>query len=81
MRSERCMAVPLMLYSFADSLRVPTFRRSWYFLRTDSLWYCRKRVSKSSDVQDHATSREQSQVQSDIAISAISGHQATSHDP
>jgi hypothetical protein len=35
------MAVPLMLYSFADSLRVPTFRRSWYFLRTDSLWYCR----------------------------------------
>jgi hypothetical protein len=31
--------MPLMLYSFADSLRVPTFRRSWYFLRTDSLWY------------------------------------------
>jgi hypothetical protein len=23
-----------MHYSFADSLRVPTFNRSWYFLRT-----------------------------------------------
>lgn len=39
MTIDRCMAMPLMLYSFADSLRVPTFRRSWYFLRTDSLWY------------------------------------------
>ena len=35
----RCMIMPLVLYSFADSFRVPTFRRSWYFLRTDSLWY------------------------------------------
>lgn len=32
--------IHLMHYSFADSLRVPTFNLSWYFLRTDSLWYC-----------------------------------------